>query len=141
MEFTFYPGRQIIINKHKNREIMSENEKCYEKRKYNRRTGSSEVARGWVVVVQSLSCVQLFVTPWTQHTRLPCPSLSSEFALTRVHGVSDAIQPSHALLPPSILPSIFPSIRVFSNELALPIRWSKYWDFSFSISPSDDFQG
>ena len=141
MEFTFYPGRQIIINKHKNREIMSENEKCYEKRKYNRRTGSSEVARGWVVVVQSLSCVQLFVTPWTQHARLPCPSLSSEFALTRVHGVSDAIQPSHALLPPSILPSIFPSIRVFSNELALPIRWPKYWSFSISISPSNEHSG
>ena len=49
------------------------------------------------------------------------------------------IQPSHALLPPSILPSIFPSIRVFSNELALPIRLPKYW--SFSISPSNEYSG
>ena len=57
------------------------------------------------------------------------------------HCVSDAIQPSHPLLSPSLLPSIFPSIRVFSNELTLCIKWSKYWSLSFSISPSNEYSG
>ena len=58
--------------------------------------------------------------------------------LTQTHGhqVSDAIQPSH---PPLLPPSIFPSIRVFSNESALRVRWPKYWSFSFSISPSNEY--
>ena len=64
-----------------------------------------------------------------------------EFAQIRVHWVSDAIQPSHPLLSPSPLPSVFPSIRVFSNESVLRIRWSKYWSFSFSISPSSEYSG
>ena len=61
----------------------------------------------------------------------------TELAETRVHRVSDAIQPSHPLLSPSPPASMFPSIRVFSNELALHIRWLKYW--SFSISPSSGY--
>ena len=74
-----------------------------------------------------------------QHTRLPIPSLSPEFAQTQVHG---SVMPSNhlilcrpLLLPPSILPGIF------SNELALHIRWPKYWSFSFSISPSNEHPG
>ena len=63
-----------------------------------------------------------------------------ELAQTHVHWVNDAVQPSHPLLP-LFLPSVFPSIRVFSNELALPIRWPKYWSFSFSISSSDKYSG
>ena len=55
--------------------------------------------------------------------------------------VGDAIQPSHPLLSILLLPSIFPSIRVFSNESALHIRWPKYWSFSFSISPSNEYSG
>ena len=62
-----------------------------------------------------------------------------ELAQTHVHRVSDGIQPSHPLLSPSPPPSIFPSIRVFSNETALCIRWPKYWSFSFSISPSNEY--
>ena len=58
-----------------------------------------------------------------------------ELAQTHVHPVGDAIQPSH------LLSSIFPSIKVFSNESALHIRWPKYWSFSFSISPSNDYSG
>ena len=62
------------------------------------------------------------------------------FAQTHVHRVSDAIQPSHPLSSPS-LPSIFPSIRVFSSESVLHIRWPKYWSFSFSVSPSNEYSG
>ena len=68
------------------------------------------------------------------HHQLP------EFTQTHIHRVSDAIQPSHPLLSPSPAP-IPPSIRVFSNESTLRIRWPKYWSFSFSISPSKDIPG
>ena len=64
-----------------------------------------------------------------------------ELTRTHVHGVSDAIQPSHPVLSPSPPTSIFPSIRVFSSESALRIRWPKYWSFSFSISPSKEYSG
>ena len=62
-----------------------------------------------------------------------------EVTQTHVHWVSDAIQPSHPLSSPLLPPSSFPSIRVFSNESALHIRWPKCWSFSFSISPSNEF--
>ena len=64
-----------------------------------------------------------------------------EFAQTHVHWVGDAIQPSHICHPFILLPSIFPSIRVFSSELVLWVRWTKYWSFSFSMSPSNDYSG
>ena len=64
-----------------------------------------------------------------------------ELAQTHVYQVSDAIQPSHSLTSPSSLPSVFPSIRVFSKESALHIRWPKYLSFSFRISPSDEYSG
>ena len=69
------------------------------------------------------------------HHQLP------EFTQTHVCWVSDAIQPSHPLSSPSSLPSIFPSIRVFSNESVLRIRWPKYWRLSFSIRPSNEHPG
>ena len=62
-----------------------------------------------------------------------------EFAPTHVHWVGDAIQPCHPLLPLLVLPSIFPSIRVFADELTSCIRWPKYWSFSFSISLSNEY--
>ena len=65
----------------------------------------------------------------------------SEFTQTHVHWVNDALQPSHPLFPLLLLPSVFPSIRVFSNELALHIKWPMYWSFSFSISPSNKYSG
>ena len=64
-----------------------------------------------------------------------------ELPQTHVHRVSDAIQPSHSLSSPSPPAFNFPSIRVFSNELVLHIRWPKYWSFSFSISPSSEYSG
>ena len=64
-----------------------------------------------------------------------------EFAQDHVHCVGDAIQPSYPLSPLLFLPSVFSSIRVFSNGLTLGIRWPKYWSFSFSISPSSEYSG
>ena len=69
------------------------------------------------------------------HYQLP------EFTQTHVHRVGDAIQPSHPLSSPFLLPLIPPSIRVFSNESTLHMRWTKYWSFSFSIIPSKEIPG
>ena len=69
------------------------------------------------------------------HHQLP------EFTQTHVHRVGDAIQPSHPLLPLLLLPPIPASIRVFSNESVLRIRWPKYWSFGFSLSPSNEYSG
>ena len=76
-----------------------------------------------------------------QHARPPCPSPTLGVYQTHVHSIGDAIQPSHPLSSPSPAPSIFPNIRVFSDKSALHIRWPKYWSFSFSISPSDEYSG
>ena len=77
-----------------------------------------------------------------QHDRLPHPSQTPEPTQTNVHWVSDAIQPSLIHCHPLLLPSsIFPRIRVFSNESVLHIRWPKYWSFSFSISLSNEYLG
>ena len=92
---------------------------------------------GLFVVVQSFSYVRLFATSWTQG--FPVLHHLLELAQTHVHWISDPIEPSHPLSSPSPLPSIFPSIRVFSLELALCIRWPKYWSFSFSISHSNKY--
>ena len=73
---------------------------------------------------------------------LPVHHQLPEFSQTHVHRVGDAIQPSHPLSPLLLLlPSIFPSIRIFSNESVLRIRWPKYWSFSFSVSPSNEYSG
>ena len=76
-----------------------------------------------------------------QHTRLPCPSISLSFF--RFISIELVMPSNHFILycPLLLLPSIFPSIRVFSNESALCIRWPKYWSFSFSISPSNEYSG
>ena len=93
------------------------------------------------VLVQSLSHVWLCVTMDCSTPGFPVLCYLLEFAQTHVHWVSDAIQPPHPLPTPSPPASIFPSLRVFSNESALRIRWSKYWSFSFSISPSSEYSG
>ena len=72
---------------------------------------------------------------------LPVHHQLPESTQTHVHWVGDAIQPSHPLSSPSLLPPIFPSIRVFSNESALRIRWPNYWSFSFNVSPSNEHPG
>ena len=72
---------------------------------------------------------------------LPVHHQLPEFTQTHVHRVSDAIRPSHPLLSPSLLPPIPSSIRVFSSESTLLMRWPKYWSFSLSISPSSEHPG
>ena len=72
---------------------------------------------------------------------LPVHHQLPELAQTHVHWVGDAIQPSHPLSSTLLLPSIFPSTRVFSNESALHIRWPKYWSFSSSITPANEYSG
>ena len=72
---------------------------------------------------------------------LPVHNQLPEFNQTHVHWVGDAIQPSHPLSSPFPPTSIFPSIRGFSDESVLHIRWPKYWSFSFSISPSNEYSG
>ena len=76
-----------------------------------------------------------------QHTRPPCPSATSG-VYPKPMSIESVISSSHLILCcPLLLSSVFPNIRVFSNELALLIRWPKYWSFSFSISPSDEYSG
>ena len=77
-----------------------------------------------------------------QHARLLCPSPNSQ-SLLKLVSIESVIPSNHLILcrPLLLLPSIFPSIRVFSNESALLIRWQKYWSFSFSISPSNEYSG
>ena len=75
-----------------------------------------------------------------QHARPPCPSLPGS-TQTHVHLVDDAIQPSHPLVSPSLPAFNFSSIRVFSSESVLCIRWPKYWSFSFNTSPSNEHPG
>ena len=76
-----------------------------------------------------------------QHARLPCPSLSPGVAQTHVCWVDDAIQSFNPLLPLLLLPSVFPSFKVFSSESAFHKGWPKCWSFRFSISPSNVYSG
>ena len=100
---------------------------------------------GYSTSFQFSSVAQLFLTlcdPMDCRTPgLPVYHQLPEFTQTHVHWVSDSLQPSHSLSSPFPPASIFPRIRVFSNESVLCIRWPKYWSFSFSISPSNEYSG
>ena len=92
--------------------------------------------------VQSLSHVQHFATPWTAACQASL-SITTSWSLVKLRSIA-LVMPSNHLIPCRplfLLPSSFPSIRVFSNESALCIRWPKYWIFSFSISPSSEHPG
>ena len=90
--------------------------------------------------VQLLSCVQLFVTPWTA-AHLASLSITNSQSLLKLLSIESVMPSNHFILccPLLLLPSIFPSIRVFSNESILHIRWPNYWSFSFSIRPSKEY--
>ena len=92
--------------------------------------------------VQSLSHVQLLATPWTAAHQTSL-SITNSQSLLRLMFIELVISSSHLILchPLLLLPSIFPSTRVFSNELVLCIRWPKSWRFSFNISPSNEYSG
>ena len=92
--------------------------------------------------VQFLSCVRLFATPWTEACQTSL-SITNSWSLLRLMSVELVMPSNHLILCRSLLllPSIFPSIRVFSNESVLRIRGPKYWSFSFSISPSNEYSG
>ena len=92
--------------------------------------------------VQSLSCVRLFATPWTAAHQASL-SITNSRSLLKLMSIESVIPSNHLILPCPLLllPSIFPSIRVFSNESVLRIRWPQYWSFSFSISPSNEYSG
>ena len=87
------------------------------------------------------SCLTLCDPHELQHTRLPCPSPSPRVCSSSCLLSHDAIHLSHPLLPLLLLPSVFLSIRVFSSASAVCTRWPKYWSFSFSISPCNEYSG
>ena len=91
--------------------------------------------------VQSLSRVRLFANPWTA-ARQASLSITHSWSLLKLMSIESVIPSNRLILCyPLLLPSIFPSIRVFSSESALRIRWPKYWSFSFSITPSNEYSG
>ena len=92
--------------------------------------------------VQSLSCVQLFAMLWTA-ARQASLSITNSQRLPKLMSIESVMPSNHLILchPLLLLPSIFPSIRVFSNESILCIRWPKYWSFSFSIRPYNEHSG
>ena len=92
--------------------------------------------------VQSLSHIRLFVTPWTV-ARQASLSITNSRSLLKLMSIESVMPPNHLILccPFLLPPSIFSSIRVFSNESVLHIRWPKYWSCSFSISPSNEYSG
>ena len=97
----------------------------------------------WVLsLVQSLSRVWLFATPWTTAHQASL-SITNSQSPSKPMSIELVMPSNHLILcgPLLLLPSIFPSIRVFSSESALCIRWPKYWSFSFNISPSNEYSG
>ena len=92
--------------------------------------------------IQLLSCVQLFATSWTT-ARQASLSITNSWSPPKPMSIESVMPSNHLILcrPLLLLPSIFLSIRVFSNESALRIRWPKYWSFSFNISPSNEHPG
>ena len=92
--------------------------------------------------VQLFSCVWLFATPWNATWQVSL-SITNSRSLLKLMSIESVMPSNHLILCrlPLLLPSIFPSIRVFPNESALHIRWPKYWSFSFSIRPSNEYSG
>ena len=91
---------------------------------------------------QLLSCIQLFATPWTA-ARQASLSITNSWSLLKLISTESVMPCNHLILcrPLLLPPSIFPSIRVFSNESVLHLRWPKYWSFSFNISLSNEYSG
>ena len=98
------------------------------------------MASGPISSVQELSCVRLFATPWAAACQASL-SITNSQSLLKLMSIKSVMPSNHLIFccPLILLPSIFPRIRVFSNESVLCIRWPKYWSFSFNISPSKEY--
>ena len=107
-----------------------------------RKVPSLGAFNGYLVTVHPLSRIHLFVIPWTAACQAPL-SFTISWSLLRFMYIESVMLSNHLILcfPLLLWPSTFPSIMVFSSELVLCIRWSKYWSFSFSISPSNEYSG
>ena len=105
-------------------------------------TASKQILNQEVVVVQSLSHVQLFATPWTTAHQASL-SITMSWSLLKLTSIESVMPSNHLILYRPLLfpPPIFPSIRVFSKESVLCIRWPKYWGVCFSVSPSNEYSG
>ena len=105
-------------------------------------SGSSSPLSGLVILLLLFSRVQLFATPWTAAHQASL-SFTISWSLLKLMSIESVMPFNHLSLchPLLLSPSIFPSIRVFSNESVLRIRWLKYWSFSFNISPSSEYSG
>ena len=114
----------------------------YRDRKFFPSSPLASLAGLMFVVVQSLNHVWLFATPWTAAHQASL-SITNSRSLLKLMSIELVMPSNHLILYCSLLllPSIFPRIRVFSNELALRIRWPKNWSFSFSNSPSNEYSG
>ena len=101
-----------------------------------------EEDRGQVILVQSLSCVQCFMTSWTTACQTPLSSINS-LSLLKFRSIESVMLSNHLILccPLLLFPSVFLSIKVVSSESTLRIRWPKSWSFSFTISPSNEYSG
>ena len=112
------------------------------RRKNNKKTSVAWQLKPGLVSVQSLSCVHLFATPWTAACQASL-SITNSWSLLKLMSIESVMPSNHLILcrPLPLPPSIFPSIRVFSNESVLRIRWPEYWSFSVSISPSNEYSG
>jgi len=112
----------------------------------NRSGGSEYICLNWMYLqfssVQSLSCVPLFETPWTAAHQASV-SITNSWSLLKLMYIESVMPSNHLILccPLLLLPSVFPSIRVFSNVSVLCIRWLKYWSVSYNISPSNEHSG
>ena len=107
----------------------------------------TDAQQGWITClvfrsVQSLSCVWLFATPWTA-ARQASLSITNSRSLLKLMSIESVMPSNHLILccPLLLLPSVFPSIRVFPSESVLCIRWPELWSFSFSRSPSSEYSG
>ena len=109
---------------------------------YNGKESEHNMVNQLFSSVQLLSCVWLFVTPWTAACQASL-SITNSRSPPKPMSIESVMPSNHLILchPLLLLPSIFPNIRVFSNESALHIRWPKYWSFSFNISPTSEHPG
>ena len=108
---------------------------------YGKKTGQGDKDKGFSSV-QSLSHVRLFATPWTAAHQASLSIINSR-SLLKIMSIESVMLSIHLILcrPLLLLPSIFPSITVFSSESVLCIKWPEYWSFSFSVSPSSEYAG